>query len=312
MLSLIFPGQGSQVVGMGSEFYKNFDFVRKIFDQADEKLKYPISKIILDGPDDKLQLTKNTQPAILTVSYSIFRVLKEQFSFNFSRVNFFAGHSLGEYSALVCSNSLAFEDALYLLHERGKSMQEAVPVGEGSMLAVLGLNIDDLNKIILENQDKNICEIANDNAKGQVIISGHKQKVEKLQKIFKEKRIKSIPLKVSAPFHCSLMKPAAEKMKEKINSIQFKKPEFKIVNNVTANVKNNPEDIKDLLIKQIFSTVKWRETLKFMDQSGTTDFIEIGPGKALAGMVKRTIDSKKSLSINSINDIKDLEDEFKK
>ena len=145
MQSLIFPGQGSQVVGMGSEFYENFDLVRKIFDQADEKLKYPISKIILDGPDSELQLTKNTQPAILTVSYSIFRVLKDHFNFSFNQVNFFAGHSLGEYSALVCSNSLTFDDALYLLYERGKAMQEAVPVGEGSMLAVLGLNIDDIN-----------------------------------------------------------------------------------------------------------------------------------------------------------------------
>ena len=312
MQSLIFPGQGSQVVGMGSEFYKNFDLVRKIFDQADEKLKYSISKIILDGPDSELQLTKNTQPAILTVSYSIFRVLKDQFNFSFKQVNFIAGHSLGEYSALVCSNSLVFEDALYLLYERGKAMQEAVPVGEGSMLAVLGLNIDDINKIILENKDKYICEIANDNAKGQVIISGHKQKIERFQKIFKEKKIKSIPLRVSAPFHCSLMKPAAEKMREKINDTKFQKPEFKIVNNVTAKVENDPENIKDLLIKQIFSTVKWRETLKFMDHAGTTDFIEIGPGKALSGMVKRTINNKKSLSINSINDIKNLEDELKK
>ena len=210
MSALLFPGQGSQVVGMGSEFYNNFEIVKKIFNQADEKLNYSISKLIIEGPEDKLQLTKNTQPAILTVSYSIFRILKDEFGFDLKNFEFFAGHSLGEYSALVCSNSLGFDDALYLLHERGKAMQEAVPLGEGSMIAVLGTKIEELQNLLKQiDTKKGICEIANDNAVGQVIVSGNKEKVELLQSFLKEKKIKSIPLKVSAPFHCSLMKPAA-------------------------------------------------------------------------------------------------------
>ena len=187
MSALLFPGQGSQVVGMGSEFYEQFDLVKKIFKQADEKLQYPISKIILDGPEEQLQLTKITQPAILTVSYSIFRVLKDEFNFDLSSFKYFAGHSLGEYSALVCSDSLNINDALYLLHERGKAMQEAVPVGKGSMIAVLGMQTNDLRELLLKRKDdKGVCEIANDNADGQVIISGSKDSVQSLQNTLKE------------------------------------------------------------------------------------------------------------------------------
>ena len=313
MSALLFPGQGSQVVGMGNEFFKNFDIVKKIFKEADEKLNYSITKLILEGPEDKLKLTKNTQPAILTVSYSIFRVLKDEFGFDFSSFKFFAGHSLGEYSALVCSNSLDFNDALYLLYERGKSMQEAVPVGEGSMLAVLGLKTNEIKLILdAENIKEGVCEIANDNADGQVIISGNKKKVEALQKILKEKKIKCIPLKVSAPFHCSLMRPAAKTMKEKINNTYFNDPEFSIINNVTAKAQNKSDIIKELLIEQIFSTVKWRESLLTMSREGVSNFIEIGPGKALIGMVKRTVKDANCFSINSITDIKNFINEFKK
>ena len=239
MNALLFPGQGSQVVGMGSEFYSNFDIVKKIFKQADEKLNYPISKLILEGPENKLQLTENTQPAILTVSYAIFKVLKDEFEFDFSSFKYFAGHSLGEYSALVCSNSLKFNDALYLLRERGKAMQEAVPLGTGSMVAILGMKTEAIIKLLNSiKKDKYVCEVANDNANGQVIVSGNKESVESLQIILKEKKIKSIPLKVSAPFHCSLMKPAADIMKQKINSTEFINPSFEIINNVTAKPGN--------------------------------------------------------------------------
>ena len=313
MSALLFPGQGSQTVGMGIEFYTNFELVKKIFKEADDKLKYPISKIILEGPEDKLQLTQNTQPAILTVSYSIFRVLKDEFGFDFSSFKFFAGHSLGEYSALVCSDCLNFEDALHLLHERGKAMQEAVPIGKGSMIAILGMKIQEILSLLkLQNNDGGVCEIANDNANGQVIVSGNKEKVESFQNILKEKKIKSIPLKVSAPFHCSLMKPAANIMKDKIKITNFKKPQFRIINNVNANPEVNPENIKSLLIEQIFSTVKWRETILKMREEGVKNFVEIGPGKVLTGMVKRTVKDAIGFSINSIADIKNLKNEFRK
>ena len=310
MNALLFPGQGSQLVGMGSEFYNNFSIVKKIFNQADEILDYPISKIILEGPEDKLQLTENTQPAILVVSYSIYTVLKQEFNIDFKSFKYFAGHSLGEYSALVCSESLMFNDALYLLHERGKAMQDAVPVGEGSMLAILGLNIEDINKIINDFEDEGICEVANDNAIGQVIVSGNKNSLDNLTKNLKQKKIKSIPLKVSAPFHCSLMKPASEKMSEKINNTIFNNPLIEIINNVTATAIKDSNLIKKLLIDQIFSTVRWRESLLLMSKNGATNFFEIGPGKALTGMTKRTIEKAKCFSINSIDDMKKIQNEF--
>ena len=310
MNALLFPGQGSQVVGMGLEFYNNFAEVKKIFNQADEKLNYPISKMILEGPEDQLQLTKNTQPAILIVSYSIFSVLKNQFNFNFSKFKYFAGHSLGEYSALVCSESLAFVDALYLLSERGNAMQKAVPEGEGGMLAILGLEIEEIYNLVKKFKGKRVCEVANDNANGQVIVSGEKESIQTLQISLKEKKIKSIPLKVSAPFHCSLMKPAADKMKEKINNINFNQPRFEIVNNVTAKPEKNIIEIKKLLIDQIYSTVKWRESLIYMSNNNVKNFLEIGPGKAITGMVKRTLKDVNCFSINSIADIKKIENEL--
>ncbi len=314
MGALLFPGQGSQIVGMGSEFFNNFEKVKKIFSAADEKLNFPISKLILNGPEDKLQLTQNTQPAILTVSYSIFRIMVDEFGFDLKQIKFFAGHSLGEYSALVCAESLNFLDALYLLNERGKAMQEAVPLGKGAMIAVLGINIDEVKNLIQisQNDRSGICEIANDNAEGQVIVSGDSDNIKNFQKFLKEKKIKSIPLKVSAPFHCALMKKAAESMREKINNTNFNDPKFNIVSNVKALPENKAKNIKNLLIDQIFNTVRWRESIINISVNGVSNFIEIGPGKVLTGMVKRTLSNPKSFSINSIADIKNLENEFKK
>ena len=313
MNALIFPGQGSQIVGMGKEFFNNFSFVKKIFQEADDKLKTNISKIILDGPADKLQLTENTQPAILVVSYSIFETIKNEFNFGINNFKYFAGHSLGEYSALVCSNALEFHDALFLLYQRGKAMQSAVPVGRGSMLAVLGSKIENIeNEIKNLKLDSDVCEIANDNADGQVIVSGDKKSVDLLKSNLQQKKIKSIPLKVSAPFHCSLMRPAAEKMKNKILSTKFKEPALEIVCNVTAKPEKNAETIKKLLIEQIYSSVKWRESMIHVNESGVSNFIEIGPGKVLSGMIKRTIKDSNCFSINSIADIKKLLDELKK
>ena len=312
MNALLFPGQGSQVVGMGSEFYKNFKLVKEIFNEADEQLKYKISKIILEGPEEKLKLTENTQPAILTVSYAIFLVLKKEFNFDFKHTKFFAGHSLGEYSALVCADSLKFKDALYLLFERGKSMQNAVPIGKGAMIAVLGSQIGEIDGYLKKLNTDGVCEIANDNAEGQIIISGDIEALNDFKNILKENKKKFIPLNVSAPFHCSLMKPAAINMKDKIDSINFKKPNYDIICNVTSKPENNPDIIKRLLFDQICSTVRWRESVINMSKENINNFIEIGPGKVLSGMVKRTVKNINCFSINSINDIKKIVDEFKK
>ena len=226
MKALIFPGQGSQFVGMGKDLFNNFDKVKKIFENVDEKLKYKLSKIILEGPENELKLTKNTQPAILTISYSIFKLIIEEFNIELKNIKYFAGHSLGEYSALVSSGSLDFLDAVYLLNERGKAMQEAVPEGAGSMLAVMGLNLNELEKLIKQlNSNLGICEVANDNSEGQIILSGNLEAINEINKILKALKKRSIFLPVSAPFHCSLMKTAADKMEKKIKSITFKNPQ---------------------------------------------------------------------------------------
>ncbi len=312
MNAIIFPGQGSQVVGMGLEFYNNFEIVKKIFQTADQKLNFKISKLILEGPDNELKLTKNTQPAILTVSFAIFTVLKKEFNFDFEQTKFFAGHSLGEYSALVSSNSLEFNDALSLVYKRGQAMQEAVPIGAGGMLAVLGQKISDIESYLKNISSGGICEIANDNAEGQTIVSGNSQGIDELKKILIKNKKRAIPLSVSAPFHCSLMKPAASQMEELINKTKFKIPSFEIISNVTSLPIKDPEVIKKLLIQQIFSSVKWRESIINISKKGINNFFEIGPGKVLTGMVKRTLKNINCFSLNSINDMKNIPNEFKR
>ncbi len=306
MKAILFPGQGSQIVGMGSEFYNNFDKVKDIFKEADEKLKFKISDLILKGPETSLRLTENTQPAILTVSYAIYQILIKEFNFDIKNIKYFAGHSLGEYSALLCAESLKFTDALFLLHERGKAMQKAVPVGQGLMLAILGLNMNEIQNYISKIKIEKVCEVANDNANGQIIVSGDKISIENLQNILKKDKKKSIILPVSAPFHCSLMKNAAEQMKDKIFSIKFNQPKKEIISNVTALPETDQENIKKLLVEQIYSKVRWRETILYMENNGINEFIEIGPGKVLSGLVKRITKNRVSLSINSIEDIKSI------
>ena len=305
MKALLFPGQGSQIVGMGSEFYKNFSISKDIFQEADDKLNFKISKIILEGPENELKLTKNTQPSILIVSYLIFTILKNEFGFKLDGTKFFAGHSLGEYSALVCLESLIFSDALYLLHERGKAMQESVPLGQGAMLAVLGLDNDTLINYISEIKT-GVCEIANDNSEGQIIVSGNIEAINDLKVNLKKDKKKSITLPVSAPFHCSLMKPAAEKMKDKIEKTNFISPSLEIITNVNASPEKDPNIIKKLLVEQIYSKVRWRESVIYMINNKINEFIEIGPGKVLSSLVKRIDANCKSNSINSIEDIKNI------
>ncbi len=302
MFSIIFPGQGSQFVGMIKEFYDNFDYVKNYFTQADEILKKKISKIILEGPKQELDQTENTQPAIFLASYSIFKVLEKEINFKVNKAKFFAGHSLGEYTALCCSGAINFDQTISLLKDRGKSMQSAVPKGEGGMMAVLGANIDEVNQM-LNNIDGNlICYVANDNSIGQIVLSGRNKSLDVFGSELQKKKIKFIKLPVSAPFHCPLMQKATIEMKQKIVKTEFKKPCVDIVSNVTAQPLNSPDEIKKLLIDQIEKSVRWRESVYNMINAGINQFIEIGPGKVLSGLIKR-ID--RNVKINQVNNLID-------
>ena len=304
MFSVIFPGQGSQIVGMGKEFYTKFDTVKKLFNDADEILGFSISNLILEGPKDKLDLTENTQPAIFLVGYSIFQLLKKEFNIDLNKANFFAGHSLGEYTALASANALSFSDTLRILKIRGNAMQSAVPKGEGGMVAVLGSEIEKIEKIIEENKNKYECFIANDNSNGQLVVSGNNNEIEKFILDLKSNSIKNIKLSVSAPFHCKLMKKATDIMGKEIEKLEFKDPKNILISNVTAKEITSSSLLKDLLIKQIESRVRWRESVILMINKGVSQFIEIGPGKILSGLIKRTDKNIKVSAINHEEDIK--------
>ena len=308
MRAVLFPGQGSQYVGMGLDFYKKFDLVKKIFSLVDKSLGFSLSKIILEGPQEKLQLTQNTQPAIMTVGVSIFNVLNHEYGLNLNNSSFFAGHSLGEYTALVCGGSLSLEKAAYLLNERGKSMQDSVSEKEGAMLAILGMKIDEVENLIGSFSEEGICEISNDNSNSQIVISGEKKIIDKFNENLKSNKKKGILLPVSAPFHCSLMKNAAEKMKETIHKTNFLKPTPSLIRNVTAKEEDDISQIKPLLINQITSRVRWRESIDFMIQKEVKNFIEIGPGKVLSGLIKKI---NKDLGIKNISSLVDIENYVK-
>ena len=305
MRAVLFPGQGSQYVGMGLDFYEKFNSVKAIFETVDKTLGFSLSSIILNGPEEKLKLTQNTQPAIMTIGVSLFNVLKNQSSLNLNKARFFAGHSLGEYTALVCAGSLTIEKAAYLLHERGKAMQDSILPNKGAMMAILGMTIREVENEISLLPKEEICEIANDNSNAQVVVSGGRKVIEILNKNLKIKKKKGILLSVSAPFHCTLMKKAAENMKEKIENINFLKPEPTIISNVTAQEESDVNKIKPLLVDQIISRVRWRESVEYMIKNGVTDFLEIGPGKVLSGLVKKINKNVKISNINSMKDIKD-------
>ncbi len=289
MKAIVFPGQGSQYVGMGRDFYDTFSEAKEVFHEVDDALEFKLSDIILNGPIESLNLTENTQPAIMTVGVAIYRTLRKQKINELKDYSFFAGHSLGEYTSLICSNSLTLGDGAKILKERGKSMQEAVPVNVGAMAAVLGAEIDLINEVINKNNPiTGIAEISNDNCPGQIVISGNKDKINKIVEDLKNIHSKkAILLPVSAPFHCSLMQPSADKMNQILIKTNFLKPIINIVSNVTAKTIDNFKEIPFLLTKQITHHVKWRESVDFMKTNGVKHFIEIGPGKALTGMIKR-------------------------
>ena len=304
MRAILFPGQGSQYVGMGSIFYEKYDLVKEIFNTVDETLNYPLSKIILKGPEEELKLTKNTQPAIMALGVSIFKTMNEKFNMKLNSSKFFAGHSLGEYTALVCSGALSLEKASYLLHERGKAMQDSAPKDEGAMIAVLGMKIDEVENEINFLKKEGICEIANDNSDTQVVVSGKKKVISMLKDALKKKGKKGILLPVSAPFHSSLMKKASENMKNKIHNTNFLNPRPKIISNVTAKEEDNSGTIKNLLVDQIVSRVRWRESVNYMIEKGITNFVEIGPGKVLSGLVKKINKNVDIKNFNSLDDVK--------
>jgi [acyl-carrier-protein] S-malonyltransferase len=304
MFSVIFPGQGSQIVGMGKEFYDKFDLVKNLFKKADNTLNFSISRLILEGPKEELDLTINTQPAIFLISYSIYNVINKEFNIDLSKAKYFAGHSLGEYSALSCAGYLSFSDTLKILRIRGDAMQNSVPKGQGGMVAVLGSTVETIEKILKENEKNFIVQIANDNSEGQIVLSGKLQDLDKLINVLKENSIKNIKLPVSAPFHCSLMSKATNIMNDELNKLNFTEGKNKLISNVTANEIANTDELKDLLIKQIENRVRWRESVINMVNNDINHFIELGPGKVLSGLVKRI---NKEVKIDTINNQGDIE-----
>jgi [acyl-carrier-protein] S-malonyltransferase len=304
MFSVIFPGQGSQLVGMGKNFYDRYSLVQDLFEEADDTLGFSLSNLIFNGPKDDLDLTENTQPAIFLISYSIFKVIKEEFNIDLNKAKFFAGHSLGEYSALASAGVLTFSDTIKILKIRGNSMQNSVPKGMGGMVAVLGSEIEVIENFINENKAKYECYIANDNSVGQIVLSGNIEDLEKMMIDLKSANIKNIKLPVSAPFHCKLMNKATLVMKEEIEKLNFKESENTLISNVTGKEIIDSNELKNLLVKQIESRVRWRESVLLMINKGVNQFIEIGPSKVLSGLIKRIDRNTKVSAINTEEDIK--------
>jgi [acyl-carrier-protein] S-malonyltransferase len=300
-----FPGQGSQAVGMGKALADAFPAAQAVFDEVDAALGEKLTAIIWEGPAEKLQLTENAQPALMAVSLATIRVLEAEAGVSVGRdAAFVAGHSLGEYSALAAAGSLGVSDTARLLRIRGQAMQKAVPVGIGAMAALLGLDYDTAVAVAAEAAQGQVCQAANDNGGGQVVVSGHKDAVERAVEIAKGKGAKrAMLLPVSAPFHCSLMQPAAEAMAEALAGVTIKAPAAPLVANVLASPITDPDDIRRRLVEQVTGTVRWRESVAFMASQGVTQFLEIGAGKVLSGLVKRIADGAIGISVGGPNDI---------
>lgn len=305
MNAILFPGQGSQVIGMGREVYDAFRCAKDVFQEVDEALSQNLSKVIFEGPDSDLTLTENTQPALMTVSMALMRVLEKEGKLDLKgMVPFAAGHSLGQYTALCAAGSLNLSDTARLLKIRGQAMQKAVAVGEGAMAAILGLNMPDIEHIVKEAAQGQVCEIANDNSPGQVVISGHKEAVERAIDLAKEKGAKrALLLNVSAPFHCSLMKPAQDRMAEAFKDVCVADPCVAILDNVSAKAVDKGDQLTKCLIEQVTGRVRWRESIEVMEKKGVTTTIEIGAGKVLTGLTKRTAPSLNAIALNTPHDI---------
>ena len=299
MHAFLFPGQGAQAIGMGKDLAENFLVAKNIFEEVNDALNQDLSALIWDGDIETLTLTENAQPALMATSIAVIKALESE-GIEFGQASYIAGHSLGEYSALCAAGSLSLMDTAKLLRTRGKAMQDAVPFGVGAMAAILGLDFETVSQITNSSANDQVCQAANDNDPGQVVISGHKNAVEETIELAKDAGAKrAILLPVSAPFHCSLMQPAADNMAKALSEIILKDPIVPLVANVKANKEVNGETIKDLLVEQVTGSVRWRESIEFMSSEGVSEVYEIGAGKALSGMVRR-ID--REINVNQVFD----------
>jgi [acyl-carrier-protein] S-malonyltransferase len=298
-VGLLFPGQGSQRVGMGKDLYDSYPAAKEVFEEANEAVGFDLAHLCFEGPEDTLTLTKNTQPAIVTASIATLRVLQKQVEVE---VEFVAGHSLGEYSALVCADALDFSDAVRAVRKRGEFMQEAVPVGVGTMAAIIGLAQEEVEALCEQvNSEKNIVILANLNSPGQYVISGHKKAVDDVVTLAKEKGAKkAIPLAVSAPFHCSLMRPAAERLEKVLFSVNFEDLNVPLINNAEASIITSGEEARASLVRQMYKSVQWERTIRLMIERGVTTFIEVGPGKVLTGLLRRIDKNVKGINVGDL------------
>ncbi|HEY9214097.1 MAG TPA: ACP S-malonyltransferase [Ancylobacter sp.] len=303
--AFVFPGQGSQIVGMGKSLADTYAVARAVFDEVDDALGEKLSSVMWDGPIETLTLTANTQPALMAVSLAALRVLESEAGLDLKRdAAFVAGHSLGEYSALAAAGSMSIADTARLLRLRGTAMQAATPVGTGAMAAILGLEPEKVAAVAAEAAQGEVCDIANDNATGQVVVSGNVAAVERAVEIAKrEGAARAILLTVSAPFHCSLISSAADAMREALASVDIKAPVVPLVANVTAAPVTSPYDIRDLLVRQVTGTVRWRESVIFMAEAGVTRLVEVGTGKVLSGLTKRIARQVTSINVGTPDDV---------
>lgn len=304
-VAFVFPGQGSQDVGMGRELAETYKAARDVFDEVDDALGESLSRIMWEGPKDVLTLTENAQPALMAVSMAAIRVLEQEKGFKLGEhVSYVAGHSLGEYSALAAAGALSIRDAARLLRARGRAMQQAVPVGQGAMVALLGVGLDIAEKVAAEAAQGEVCQVANDNEPTQVVLSGHKTAIDRVAEVGRKHGVRrAIPLPVSAPFHCSLMQSAADVMAAELEKVEVREPAVPVVANVLAEPISDPQEIKKRLVEQVTGTVRWRECVQKMGALGVTDFYEIGAGKVLSGLVKRILKDANAMSVGTPADI---------